>query len=323
MAASRLGLAALLLWPLCGAPQAAQARVVVPIHQRVMTDGVRRYGVPVSVDGEVVEAALDTGSSGLLLLPGKAASSEHGPRRTYVFSGGVRLEGVEAAADLALGEARGRTRAQRISKIGCVDARPRCSAAALSLDRFGFEGDGLPGEGFRALLGLGLAGPAQDHPLRALGARRWIVSLPRPQDQADGRLVLDPTDEEVAGFVFLPMIERLAWRRDGAHDAVEGCLEAAEGARRVCGPALLDTGAAGVAVVNAGGAAAEWAVGARLILGDGRLPPVAIAPGARAVAVGRGVDMPTPIILAGAAPYLAFDVLYDPENRRIGLRPRP
>jgi hypothetical protein len=116
------------------------------------------------------------------------------------------------------------------------------------------------------------------------------------------------------------MIDRLAWRRDGAHDAVQGCLEAAEGGRRVCGPVLLDSGASGVAVVNARGGRADWANGAHLILGDGQLPPVRIRPGA--VAVGRGEDMPTPIILAGAAIYVAFDVLYDPENRRIGLRPR-
>jgi hypothetical protein len=32
--------------------------------------------------------------------------------------------------------------------------------------------------------------------------------------------------------------------------------------------------------------------------------------------------MPRPMMLAGAAPYLAFDVLYDPERGVIGLRPR-
>jgi hypothetical protein len=81
---------------------------------------------------------------------------------------------------------------------------------------------------------------------------------------------------------------------------------------------LLDSGAAGAAVVNAGGDEGAWRAAASLTFAGATLPPVALDH----VAVGRGADLPRPMILAGAAPYLAFDVLYDAERRMIGLRPR-
>lgn len=305
----------LLLLALAAAPAIAQARTVIPIHARTLSDGVRRYSVSLTVDGEVVEAALDTGSAGLRLLPGKTPAPGGGRRARYAFSGGVELEGTQAPADIGFGDLVGRVDVQRVSKIACAPGRPDC-AASLGLDDYGFEGDGLRGQGFRAILGLNLAAGPKDHPLRRLGARRWIVSL--PLDSGDGELIVDPTDAEVTDFVVLPMKPNLAWRSDGAHDAVDGCLEQPNGGRKACGAVLLDTGAAGAAVVNAGGDESAWTAGAALTFASGNLPPVELP----RVSAGRGGDLPRPIVLAGVAPYLAFDVLYDPERRTIGLRPR-
>jgi hypothetical protein len=312
MAAGRLGflvLAAML------APAATQARTVIPIHGRTLTDGVRRYSVPLTVDGQAIEAALDTGSTGLRVLPMGGETSVHGRHVRYVFSGGVELQGAEAAADLALGDLHGRADVQRVTTIGCIPARPDC-AASLGLQDYGFEGDGLPGQGFRAILGLSLAAGAKDHPLRRLGARRWIVSL--PMGAADGELVIDPSEEEVAGFVLLPLKPGLAWRRDGAHDSIDGCLQSSSTSAKACGAVLLDSGAAGAAVVNAGGDDGAWTAGATLTFAGQALPPVTLS----RVSAGPGADLPRPMILAGAEPYLAFDVLYDPERRMIGLRVR-
>jgi hypothetical protein len=311
MGARRLGP---LILALAVAPALAEARTVIPIHARTLTDGVRRYSVPMAIDGQAVEAALDTGSTGLRLLSAGAATPSRGRRAHYVFSGGVELDGVQAPADLRLGDLEGRSDVQHVTKVGCIAARPDC-AGSLGLQDYGFEGDGLRGEGFRAILGLSLAAAAKDHPLRQLGARRWIVSL--PSGGADGELVIDPTDEEVAGFVVLPLKSSLGWRGDGAHDSVDGCVRSGSG-QEACGPVLLDTGAAGAAVVNAGGDDSGWTAGASLTFAGGTLPPVTLG----RVAAGRGADLPRPMILAGAAPYLVFDVLYDPERRVIGLRAR-
>jgi hypothetical protein len=292
----------------------AEGRTVIPIHARTLSDGVRRYSVIMAIDGQPVEAALDTGSTGLRLLPASGAPPVRGRRVHYTFSGGVQLSGTGAPADLALGDLQGRVDVQHVTKVGCTAARPDC-AGSLGLQDFGFEGDGLAGEGFRAILGLSLAAGAKDHPLRRLGARRWIVSL--PADAADGRLVIDPTDAEVADFVLLPLKSNLAWRSDGAHDSIDGCVHSASG-KKACGPVLLDTGAAGAAVVNAGGDDSAWTAGATLTFAGGTLPPVTLG----RVAAGRGADLPRPMILAGAAPYLTFDALYDPGRRAIGLRAR-
>jgi hypothetical protein len=294
----------------------AEARTVIPIHVHTLGDGVRRYSVPLTIDGQAVEAALDTGSTGLRLLPGNAPAPAGGRRVRYVFSGGVELDGTEAPADLKLGDLQGRADVQRVSKIGCTAARPDC-AGSLGLKDYGFEGDGLRGEGFRAILGLSLAAGPKDHPLRRLGAHRWIVSL--PAGAADGQLVIDPSDAEVADFVLLPLKSSLGWRSDGAHDAVDGCLQPPGGGRKACGAVLLDTGASSAAVINAGGGGDAWTAGAALTFAGGALPPVELG----RLATGRAGDLPRPMILAGSAPYLAFDVLYDPERRTIGLRSRP
>ena len=51
----------------------------VPIREVVLSDGVRRYAVTLTVDGVPIEAQLDTGSTGLRILApalsGKAASA--------------------------------------------------------------------------------------------------------------------------------------------------------------------------------------------------------------------------------------------------------
>lgn len=312
MVRARLGLLILAM----AAASSAMARTVVPIHARTLSDGVRRYSVPLTIDGQVIETALDTGATGLRLLPGDAPSPAGGRRARYVFLGGVELDGTQGPADLALGDLQGRVDIQRVSKVGCTAVRPRC-AGSLGLPAFSFESDSLPGQGFRAILGLNLAADPKDHPLRRLGAHRWIVSLPRGDE--DGELIIDPTDAEVADFVLLPLKSSLAWRKDGAHDAIEGCLQQDGGRRRTCGPVLMDTGAAGAAVINAADVEGLWADVGKLTFEGATLPPVEIPK----VAAGRGWNLPKPMILAGAAPYLTFDVLYDPERRMIGLKPRP
>ena len=57
----------------------------------------------------------------------------------------------------------------------------------MALKDYGIASDGLPGEGFKAILGIDMArGRGRQPASRFLGARRWIVELPRP-GEGDGR----------------------------------------------------------------------------------------------------------------------------------------
>jgi hypothetical protein len=290
----------------------------------MLSDGVARYSVALTIGGQEVEAALDTGSTGLRLAPGAAPVALTQRRESYAYFGGVRLDGVFAYADVTLGGLNGRVGVLAANKIGCTARRLRCSAALLPSTSFGLMGDGLAGEGFKAVLGVGLAGRPADNPLRALGVQRWIISLPRPDQPGSGRLVINPSDSEIADFTLVPLQPRLAWRDDATHDAIDGCLEDQAIAWRLCGPILLDTGADRINVLNTD---APTGLAGPLVLAFPGLRGGAIVAldqhnGAAAVVTGLDPRLPRPIILAGVAPYLAYDVLYDAERSVIGLRPR-
>jgi len=309
----------------------AQTRVELPIRETVLSDGVRRYSVPVEVGGVMLQAALDTGSTGLRLLPGSGARlSESGRRDSYSFGAGIKVEGVIANAALALGEIKGQTSLQSIKAVSCVEEMRECAATRTPLSQFGLEGDGLAAQGFPAILGLNTARVPIGNPLQALGVKRWIVELPRPGDTAPGRLILNPSAEDIAGFVILPFVARLNWQSAGVHDSVDGCLKTA-GAKPLCGPVMLDTGAVNIGLINTGVAAGfadkpqatltldDTAASARVAiempLGRRDLA-TRISPRADAL-------MPRPTIVAGLAPYFAWDVYYDADHSAIGFRPRP
>src|SRR5262249_40031980 len=81
-------------------PAAARAdgRFEVPIKQTVLTDKVTRYSIPVAVRGSrPVDVMLDTGSTGLRMLPGafpNAAYAVSNQSSVYGYGSGVRLNGV-------------------------------------------------------------------------------------------------------------------------------------------------------------------------------------------------------------------------------------
>ena len=99
-----------------------------------------------------------------------------------------------------------------------------------------------------------------DHPLIAVGARRWIIELPRPGDGAPGRLILNPSDQEVSGFTMLRLVGGFREQDGGGlYDSVYGCLRNEATRGQVCGPVALDTGAFSVRVLNA--SLPAWAEG--------------------------------------------------------------
>jgi hypothetical protein len=306
---------------------AAPPRREVPIREVVLSDGTRRYAVDLQIAGHIVTAGLDTGSVGLRLLPDAAIGTTPGATADHIgYGAGTTLDGVVAEAPLAIGALAATVRVQAVRTIGCAATRPDCPAGKVDPSRFGLQGNGLPGEGFRAILGTGLASVALPNPLAALGVRRWIVELPRPGEARPGRLILDPDDDERAGFAKLPLADHGRSRRN---DAVDACLALADGSDRVCAPTLIDSGAPGIDVVNRA-AKTAWRDGAsaRLTLGKaGDAPTVAFEIGRRAqashLAFVRDDRVAGPRIRSGLLAYFAFDILYDAADGSIAVRPRP
>jgi hypothetical protein len=297
-----------------------------------LSDGVYRYGVRLSVGGKVVFAGLDTGASGLRLLPDAAegtGAEVTQTREVFSFGSGARPAGVIGRAKVAIGALSGEGSVHLVTAVDCVAGRPQCPGR-LGLG-YGFLGNGLPGEGFRVLLGGGMGPTSVDNAFAVVGARRWIIELPRPGEAAHGRLVLNPSEAEVAGYTMVRLVGGFADRDGGGlHDAVFGCLGAESGGRRICGLTTLDTGAHFIRVSNPLPGAPVFKPGEALTI-EFQDPDRRPRASARMVAGGTtqqfapyGTAPPRQtIVQLGVGPYYAFSVLYDPAQRRLGLKPRP
>jgi hypothetical protein len=320
--------------PLHPAQAQTPARSEVPIREVVLSDGTRRYGIPITVGGTQIEAGLDTGSTGLRVLPNVLAAADAtggGHDDRYSYGAGTEFTGEIGKGQLGIGGLAAISTLQLIHGVDCVQSNPHCPASRVSLAQFGVQGNGLAGEGFRAIIGVNMAEADVASPLTALGAKRWIVELPRPGSGIPGKLVLNPTDEELKDYVRLPVLRVFAAQRGGLHDAVSGCLINVTTKDKSCGATMMDTGAPGITLTNGTLGHTAWDNGtpAALALFD--------ANAARAVAyftVGLREhasrlsfeEKPQPrqtVIYAGLTPYFAFDVLYDPAGGEIGVRPRP
>jgi len=310
------------------------ARSEVPIREVVLSDGARRYSVPIQVGATVIEAGLDSGSSGLRILPGvlgEADAKVVGGGDTYSYGSGAELDGVVGHAEVGVGTLAAPISVQLIRKVGCTAKVPKCPASRIPQSQYGVQGDGLPGEGFKAIIGVNMAEAEVVSPLRAIGAERWIIELPRPGETTPGRLILNPTEAELTGYALLPVVAAYREQKGGLHDAVGGCILNDTTGRKACGALLMDTGAPGIAVVNGGLGGEPWAQGpATLAFYDGRGRAEAaekITTGLKAHASRLEFKSepanPNTAIMSGLTAYFAFSVLYDPEHGLVGLRPRP
>jgi hypothetical protein len=303
-------------------------RSEVPIREVLLSDGARRYAVTLSVAGHRIDAGLDTGSVGLRVLSDAAAGAEtSGSSRIYAYGAGTELEGPDARAVVAVGDLAAPIAIQAVRTVGCARSRPNCPASKILQAQFGIEGDGLPGEGFRAIAGVGLARSELPNPLVALGAHRWIVELPRPGESVPGRLVLNPSDQEAAGFEPLSLVDT---GRDRRSDSLRACLSDAAGSAPICAPTIIDSGAPGIQIVNQSGR--PWANGT---LGHLTFAGAAGAP-AMAIEFRSGMRkqashlmfvqderVPGVRIHSGLIAYFAYSVLYDADRGTISFRARP
>jgi hypothetical protein len=301
-------------------------RVVLPIRQTVLKDGVIRYSVPVTIDGVgPIDTMLDTGSKGLRVLSSALVHQHEGAPATYSYGSGVKVTGQMAPLALGLGDVHGNAQVQIITGVGCVEKHPRCPASRIDYASFRLGGEGVVEQGFEALLGISVtaAGRQADNPLSALGVDAWIVELPRPGDSAPGKLILNPTADEQRAYAHFPVNER---------GQIDGCLKNRTSNEQICKPILLDTGETGViAAIPDVSRPQPWAEGTPALLsfaaGAADTPltfefnsQAPRAPGF-VVVVPQG-DAPFPHIFAGALPYFSFSVLYRRDESWIGLAKR-
>ena len=325
-----------LLWVAALHPALAQtsARGEVPIREVILSDGARRYTIPVTVGGTAIEAGLDTGSTGLRVLPNVLAASDatgSGRDDHYSYSAGTEFAGEVGKGQLTIAGLAAPSTLQLIHTVDCVHSNPHCPASRVSLAQFGVQGDGLAGEGFRAIIGINMAEADIASPLTAIGAERWIVELPRPGSGVPGKLILNPTDEEMKDYVRLPILRAFAAQRGGLHDAVSGCLINVTTKDKSCGAVMLDTGAPGLTLTNGTLGHAVWDNGtpAALALFDANNAraveyfTVGLREHASRLSFDEKPQLRETVIYAGLSPYFAFDVLYDPAKGEIGVRPRP
>ena len=342
MRASRSALA-LLMAAACFSSSVAWSgeRIEVPLEQRVLSDGNIRYFVTISLGGSRrIAAMVDTGSTGLRILsraiPDSAFASISEQPSVYGYGSGVRLTGVVANIRLGLGQLSSPqpVPVQLVRKIDCFPKQPHCPASRISEADYRIGGDGLPRQGFDAIFGIGMATGPVDKPLRLLGAKTWIVVLPRPGERRPGALILNPAGDETAGYTFFPTQARVKNLNGGApaHDAIPGCLVVAKTGKRICGPTLLDTGAPGVSIASAKAAERSgWKPGERMaILFRNRQGGVVNAEFRAGAGKPSQIHASTPKnekqtdaqIAAGTLPYFLFSALYDDERQLVGLKRR-
>jgi hypothetical protein len=307
----------------------------VAVREVVLSDGTRRYAVPLQVGATAIDAGLDTGSTGLRILPGVLGDSDakdEGPGESYNYGSGAELRGVKGRGVVSLGGVSGTSTVQLVRSVGCVEAKPRCPVSRVPAAQYGIQGDGLANQGFKAILGINMSHTRIDNPFIAIGVRRWIVELPRPGEHAPGRIVLNPTEAEVAGFTVVPLVPSLQGLGGGRHDAVPGCLLNNVSRAKACGAVTLDSGAPGIEVSNGGLGSEPWPVGTEATLGfydpAGRLQAAeALVIGQRAHASHLAFTQEPRIsgvtVFSGLTAYFAYAVLYDAEHQTLGFKARP
>lgn len=323
--AIRSALALAVLWTPPSARAAGSGESDVPITQSIIRDGVIRYGVWVKVGERSVLALLDTGSTGLRILPSVFRGDPVGVPTEAAFGSGALMRGVAMRMPVAIGARAGTAVVEVVQDLGCVETQPACDVARLGGESTLIGGDGFSSEGYSAILGIGLPFRGTDvgNPLAALGVRRWIVDLPRPYAAAEGHLVLDPEPRRREGFSML--------ERHGFADG-DGCIQAAPMAKEACGSVLFDTGAPGVAVsfaeIKAASAWPKGTAGAFTFKAEGRSLPLDFETGRTGGMIHGSVSPPAPhdppgaFILAGVEPYFSYDLLYEEESHRVGLKKR-
>ncbi len=309
-------------------------RLEIPIESATMKSGSVRFWVPVTIGGiGPIRALLDTGSTGLLVF-NKALNGKGFPKVgsfVYTFDSDEVLSGSINQARVAIGglASDGAVRFGVIRKAKCADKKRPCPIDKLKPEDYGIGGDGTAGEGYQAIVGIGLDRVLIANPLLAAGGGSWIVTLPQPGGSASGSLIINPNTADLAGFRRYKL-PREALRLLGAFRAsLPGCLVSEDGTLNLCSQVGLDTGApklyakvAELPPIAASTTPRKYTL--QLSEGDGKveIPFDESYKTGRLVYFAAQPKLKTPAINAGVFPYYSYQVLYDFRNNEIGLKKR-
>jgi hypothetical protein len=297
-------------------------RYEIVIHQRLV-DRVARIWIWITVDGgQPIDALLDTGSTGLLVLASALPSVDSLPNKgsvKYTYATGEVLVGRKTKAIVAFDNTGPKFEVPfgMVTALGCTPEKPKCPTSRVKFDQYRIAGD----LGFRAILGIGLGTELLPNPLATTGNFRWIIDL------ANDKLIVNPYDTDLVGFSIYHVAKEALGVTGGFRGAVPGCLVARNSGERVCGPTAIDTGSMYVGILtkdsslfdrmrNAENFAFEFGVGddkssMNFSMNSGRFE--------RLNSEFIGGSFRT-AILAGLPPYYEFSVFYDFSKNIIGLK---
>jgi hypothetical protein len=219
---------------------------------------------------------------------------------------------------------------QAIDGLSCMVERPRCGLGDTPPGQFRIGGM-TPTDGFEAVLGIGLRYNSFGNPLAATASGQWIVILPRPGESGPGKLILNPSAEDKAGFTLFQL--RLAGEADASNigwldEELTACLISEASNLQWCGDAVLDTGAPNI-YLHVEGQPPAWRFGepmrVDLGLGERKLSfryRMKQGPGADLFRTGLVGDDAEKVNL-GILPYYYYAIYYDARAGMIGLKARP
>lgn len=233
-------------------------RIEVPVYQTITHSHTRRYWVPLSIgNGPMVPAFLDTGSVGLMLLDNGGTLAKPlplGPVLVYTYGSNksaIELFARRSLMNITLGNSASlhTTPLGIVKSVKCLSETPHCEAETLKFEDYQIAGEGEKGQGFRAILGVGLGPSVLANPLLAFGDR-WIIVSPVAGSDSPGKLIINPTDAETEGFIRFHVTKSALRGRGAFRSGIPGCLVARPAADRFCGDVLLDTGSPGMIVMT-------------------------------------------------------------------------
>jgi hypothetical protein len=309
-------------------PVSGATRQEVPISQALGANGRYYYFVSVTVGGsQPFNALLDSGSTGLRLLPGIVGNSDvtsTSRHSTYGYGTGSQFDGVIARGVVSLGSAKTAepVAVMLIDKVGCADARGSCPAAGHTAQDFSFATEAGMAEPNKARIGIGLGPSDADNPLAKIGDGIWIVELPSPGETMPGRLILNPAADEIAGFTKLQVSAETG--------ELGGCVIRVSDSQKICGQVLPDTGGNGMIVeARQRPESFPWPDGTQAVLGvvdeQGEKFGIGFAvkhvPGDSQNLHWQQSGRMQPRI-SGSLPFLGFSVLFDSAHHEIGFRQR-
>ena len=162
----------------------------------------------------------------------------------YAYGSGVQLQGVVGMARVSIGgiETSQDIPIDVVTQVTCLPSKPQCPASKLSAQDYRIGGNGVAGQGFYAIIGIGMRHADAANPLISLGNSAWIVELPTPGDSTPGKIIVNPTPDESASYRVFQLM-RNPTNNGWLDNKIPSCLLNSSTGKKFCLDTLIDSGA--------------------------------------------------------------------------------